>query len=59
MKKYYLILTTLTLFGLCPLTSFAQYTKLHDFNIVPDGRNPHGSFISDGTFLYGMTYQVA
>jgi len=39
------------------LTSFAQYTKLHDFNIVPDGRNPHGSLISDGTFLYGMTYQ--
>jgi gliding motility-associated-like protein len=57
MKKYYLILVTLTLFGLCPLISFAQYTKLHDFNIVPDGRNPHGSLISDGTSLYGMTYQ--
>jgi uncharacterized repeat protein (TIGR03803 family) len=31
------------------------YTKLLDFNGSVNGRNPCGSFIFDGTFLYGMT----
>ena len=31
------------------------YTKLLDFAYVTNGRNPEGSLISDGTFLYGMT----
>jgi len=34
---------------------FAQYTKLHDFAVTPEGGTPYGSLISDGTFLYGMT----
>ncbi|MEO7989669.1 MAG: choice-of-anchor tandem repeat GloVer-containing protein [Chryseolinea sp.] len=39
------------------LNAFGQFTKLHDFDIVPDGRNPHGSFVTAGTMFYGMTYQ--
>ncbi len=57
LTRLFTILIILLSFQLVTLTSFAQYTKLHDFNIVPDGRNPHGSLTSDGTFLYGMTYQ--
>ncbi len=36
---------------------YAQYTKLHDFTGNPDGSElgDYFSFISDGTFLYGMT----
>ncbi len=31
------------------------FTKLHDFSgATTDGGNPSGTFISDGTFLYGM-----
>ncbi|TAE50210.1 MAG: T9SS C-terminal target domain-containing protein [Bacteroidetes bacterium] len=37
------------------LNTSAQYTKLHDFNSVPDGATPQGNLISDGTFLYGVT----
>ena len=33
----------------------AQYTKLLDFSDSLNGRNPCGSLIYDGTFLYGMT----
>ena len=33
------------------------FVKLHDFAIGSDGSSPYGSLISDGTFLYGMTYQ--
>src|ERR1035437_9169964 len=32
------------------------YAKLIDFTSVANGSNPSGSLISDGTFLYGMTY---
>jgi uncharacterized repeat protein (TIGR03803 family) len=32
------------------------YTKLHEFTGVPDGREPRGYLVSDGVFLYGMTY---
>jgi len=42
-------------FQLVTFNSFAQYTKLLDFAGTPDGGNPRGSLISDGTFLYGMT----
>lgn len=33
----------------------AQYSKLLEFNIT-NGSVPKGSLITDGTFLYGMTY---
>lgn len=32
------------------------YSQLYDFPGHPSGCNPHGSLITDGTFLYGMTY---
>jgi len=38
------------------LNSFAQYTKLFDFDGPPNSSSPLGSLVSDGTFLYGMTY---
>jgi len=31
------------------------YTKIMDFDGVSNGREPYGSLISDGTYLYGMT----
>lgn len=33
----------------------SSYLKLHDFDGNTNGSNPYGSFISDGTYLYGMT----
>ena len=38
------------------LNTNAQYTKLLDFEGGTNGRQPIGSLISDGTFLYGMTF---
>ncbi|MBX3164627.1 MAG: T9SS type A sorting domain-containing protein [Bacteroidetes bacterium] len=35
--------------------TFGQFTKLYDFNDI-GGRTPNGSLVSDGTYLYGMTY---
>lgn len=35
--------------------SFAQYTKLLDFDGASKGKYPYGSLYYDGTFLYGMT----
>lgn len=32
------------------------FVKLLDFTGTANGRNPYGSLISDGTFLYGMTH---
>jgi gliding motility-associated-like protein len=32
------------------------YTQLHDFATGADGREPYGAVISDGTYLYGLTY---
>lgn len=32
-----------------------SYLKLMDFDNVTNGSYPHGTLISDGTFLYGMT----
>ena len=32
------------------------FANLHNFSGTPDGAEPHGSLISDGSFLYGMTY---
>ncbi len=39
-----------------PSFSFAQYAKLHDFSDAYLGINPKGNLVSDGTFLYGMTF---
>jgi uncharacterized repeat protein (TIGR03803 family) len=35
-------------------SAFSQYAKLHDFSSL-NGKEPHGSLVSDGTFLYGTT----
>jgi uncharacterized repeat protein (TIGR03803 family) len=32
------------------------YNKLLDFNSIATGSHPYGSLITDGTFLYGTTY---
>ncbi|TAL60006.1 MAG: T9SS type A sorting domain-containing protein [Bacteroidetes bacterium] len=57
MKKSTLFLAVCILqFAICNLQSvicFSQYTKLLDFAGAADGRYPHGSLFSDGTFLYG------
>jgi uncharacterized repeat protein (TIGR03803 family) len=37
------------------LNSYAQYTKLIDFDSINNGSNPMGALISDGVYLYGMT----
>jgi len=42
-----------TLFKIMP--NGTGYFKLLNFNSVTNGRNPYGSLISDGTYLYGMT----
>ena len=34
----------------------SQFTKILDFNNTGNGLIPKGDLISDGTFLYGMTY---
>lgn len=44
-----------TLFKIMP--DGTGYEKLLDFSGIPNGSYPHGSLISDGTFLYGMTRQ--
>ena len=36
--------------------SFAQFTKLYDFNKL-NGEEPDGSLITDGTYFYGMTHK--
>ena len=38
-------------------TDGSNYSKLMDFTGISNGGMPYGSFISDGTFLYGMTSQ--
>ena len=43
-----------TLFKIMPDGS--GYVKLLDFAGAANGNNPYGSLISDGTFLYGMTF---
>ncbi|MBI3501014.1 MAG: T9SS type A sorting domain-containing protein [Bacteroidetes bacterium] len=52
MKKLLLIISVMV----CVFAN-AQYTKLLDFTGLANGGRPHGSLISDGTFLYGMTQQ--
>jgi uncharacterized repeat protein (TIGR03803 family) len=49
-------ITILILLAIIGLSANAQYTKLLDFTGTANGANPGGSLISDGTFLYGMTY---
>jgi uncharacterized repeat protein (TIGR03803 family) len=34
----------------------AQYTKLFDFVDTTSGQSPYADLVSDGTYLYGMTY---
>ncbi len=47
----------LTAAFLLPTFTFAQFTKLLDFDGVANGSWPNESaLISDGTFLYGVTY---
>lgn len=55
MKKLFttLIFTLSLLF--ISLNATAQYTTLLNFNVT-NGARPYGSLISDGMFLYGMTY---
>jgi uncharacterized repeat protein (TIGR03803 family) len=50
MKKILLILSI----AFCGIAN-AQYTTVLDFNGT-NGEQPHGTIISDGTFLYGMAY---
>jgi uncharacterized repeat protein (TIGR03803 family) len=51
MKKIY----TIILFALFGLNSNAQFTTLFTFNGT-NGEMPASSLVSDGTFLYGMTW---
>lgn len=51
MKKILFFLS----FAICGIVN-AQYSKLFDFN-NSSGFTPHGKLASDGTFLYGITYQ--
>ncbi|HET6991841.1 MAG TPA: choice-of-anchor tandem repeat GloVer-containing protein, partial [Bacteroidia bacterium] len=44
-----------TLFRIMP--DGTGYLKLLDFTGAGNGSSPNGTLISDGTFLYGMTYQ--
>lgn len=53
MKSSYILFTWAYLLFICT-TSNAQYTKLLDFDGVTYGSYPQGTFISDGTYLYGM-----
>ena len=53
MKKQLFFISMLAILG---LSVNAQYTKLLDFAGTANGANPGGDLISDGTFLYGMTY---
>lgn len=39
------------------MTDGTGYTKLLDFTGATNGSHPLSTFISDGTFLYGMTFQ--
>ena len=53
------LLTGLMISGVTSGSLFAQtdYTVLHSFGSGDDGAWPYGSLITDGSNLYGMTYQ--
>ncbi|MCW3084980.1 MAG: hypothetical protein JWP12_2346 [Bacteroidetes bacterium] len=51
MKKFILFL----LIAICGRTN-AQYTRLLDFAGATNGNMPWGSLVSEGSFLYGMTF---
>lgn len=53
MKKKLLLFTITVLLQVT--SSFAQYTKIHDFNIGPNGNYPFSNLFFDGTYLYGTT----
>jgi len=57
MKKHFFFLTLLFVVAFSFTGAKAQYTKLLDFNGTVNGSYPYGSLISDGTYLYGMTYE--
>ena len=40
----------------CFVNTKAQFSLLNNFTGGTDGSNPFGTCVSDGTFLYGMTY---
>jgi uncharacterized repeat protein (TIGR03803 family) len=52
MKKLYISICLM----LVSVFTFSQYTKLFDFAGATNGSRPSGDLISDGTFLYGMTF---
>ncbi len=51
MKKLITLLAVISILNI----NAQQYTKLFDFNGT-NGAHPAGSLMSDGTYLYGMTY---
>ncbi len=59
MKKTNLFFTGVTFVTICfqlfSFNSYAQLTKLHDFAGTVNGKEPFGSLISVGSYLYGMT----
>ena len=59
MKKPKLILLLFLVINFQLITNncSAQFTKLFSFNGSTNGKNPQGDLVSDGTYLYGMTYQ--
>jgi len=42
---------------LASIGAHAQFSKLVDFGSVINGHSPYSAPISDGTFLYGMTFE--
>lgn len=52
---YKLLLLTTFLFCLTNST-YSQYTKLFDFKRDSTGSHPYQSFVSDGTYLYGILH---
>lgn len=54
MKKIHLV--CVLAYMLISTFSLAQTTTLLNFAGTTNGSYPNGSLVSDGTFLYGMTY---
>lgn len=40
---------------LVTVNAFAQFTKLHEFTLQPEGSSPYNSLVAEGSFLYGTT----
>ncbi|MBI3502897.1 MAG: hypothetical protein HY063_13990, partial [Bacteroidetes bacterium] len=54
-REFLPLLLSILFIAACGIAN-AQYTKLFDFTGTANGSEPMGSLISDGTYLYGMTY---